>query len=128
MSFGSPEAGGQTTTYNLFSIPFELNVGYLFELADGKVGIAPFAGINTDLLLSATAKVDGMSGSINLKDNKDVGGTDNMWGSSVGAEGGVRVYVGKNIVAKLKYSHTVGLHIRKHMPSQYFSIGAGYKF
>lgn len=116
-----------TEKVNMFSLKVPVSFGYQFDLSDGKVALAPYAGIDLRYNLSGKMKIEGdYSDKLDLFDKKDMDG--NEW---------KRFQIGWHIGAKCTFSqkYTLGIaygedfsEISKKAKTNAFRISAGIRF
>ena len=113
---------------NMFSLKVPVSFGYQFDLADGKIALAPYAGIDLRYNLSGKRKYEGddWSYKADLFDKDEMDGDE--W---------KRFQIGWHIGAKCTFSqkYTVGIaygadfsEIAKKAKTNAFRISAGIRF
>ena len=118
----------ESVKFNMFSLKVPVSFGYQFDLADGKIALAPYAGIDLRYNLSGEMKCDlgEWSSKLDLFDKKDMGG--DAW---------KRFQIGWHIGAKCTFSqkYTLGIaygadfsEIAKKTKTNAFRISAGIRF
>lgn len=119
----------ESAKLNIFSLKVPVSFGYQFDLADGKVALAPYAGIDLRYNLSGKMKIEGdIDDDIDLFDKKEM----DDWG-----EAWKRFQIGWHIGAKCTFSqkYTLGIaygadfsEISKKAKINAFRISAGIRF
>ena len=118
----------ESVKFNMFSLKVPVSFGYQFDLADGKIALAPYAGIDLRYNLSGKVKYEGddWSSKLDVFDKDDMDGDE--W---------KRFQIGWHIGAKCTFSqkYTLGIaygadfsEIAKKAKTNAFRISAGIRF